>query len=85
MRKTLEFFSRRGLFVKDHIRYPMPIAVAPRNIMVVVAGGEQSGHCYWLRGHGGTYGPCTKEIALPSNWDELLGNSEKDLGPIAAW
>jgi len=83
LRKTLEHFSRRGLFVKDHIGYPMPIAVAPRNIMLVVAGGQQSGHSYWLRGHGGTYGPCTKEIVLPSNWIELLSKAEEELGPIA--
>lgn len=80
LRKILDHFARRGLFVKDCIQYPMPIAVAPDNITIVVAGGEQSGHSYWLQVHGGTYGPVSREIALPSNWDKLLGNAEEDLG-----
>lgn len=82
LRKTLEYFSRRGLYVKDHIGFPMPIAVAAGNIMLVVAGGEQSGHCYWLRSHGGTYGPCTRPISKPSTWHELISRSVDELGPI---
>jgi hypothetical protein len=28
---------------------PWPMAVSPKNIMVVTAGGDQSGHAYWMR------------------------------------
>jgi hypothetical protein len=78
----LRWVSRRNLPVKDYLQYPMPIAVAPKNIMVVVAGGRQSGHSYWLQVHGGTFGPASREMKLPKNWGELLGKAEEDLGPL---
>jgi hypothetical protein len=85
LRKVLDYFgARKGLFVKDHVKYPMPIALAPENIMIVVAGGEQSGHSYWLQVHGGTGGPASKEIALPAIWEKLLADAEKELGPVPA-
>jgi hypothetical protein len=73
--------NRRNLPVKDYIQYPMPIAVAPKNTMVVVSGGRQSGHSYWLQVHGGTFGPASREMRLPENWEELLRKAEEDLGP----
>ena len=84
LRRTLQAWARRGMFVKDHIEYPMPLAVNPSNIMVVVAGGEQAGHSYWLQVHGGTVGPASREVAIPSNWDALLAKAEQDLGPRPA-
>lgn len=74
--------TRRNLPVKDYIQYPMPIAVAPKNIMVVVAGGRQSGHSFWLQVHGGTFGPASRALKLPERWDELLKRAEEDLGPL---
>ena len=60
---------------------PWSITSKPENIMIVVAGGEQSGHGYWMQ-----VGPCVKpmckEIMLPPNWEELLEKAEKDLGPL---
>lgn len=64
---------------KEDVRYPMPIARIPENIKIVVAGGAQSGHSYWLRV--GQYGVSTgAEIKLPANWDQLIKNAEDDLG-----
>ena len=62
----------------------MPVTPAPENIMIVVAGGEQSGHSYWLQVHGGTGGPAAREIALPQAWQALLQKAEEDLGPLPA-
>ena len=73
--------SRAGLPVKDYVQYPMPIAVGPKNIMIVVAGGKLGTHPYWLQVHGGTFGPATKQVNLPTNWTQLLKKAEEDLGP----
>ena len=82
LEKMLDYFgARHGLWVKDHISYPMPITPLPENIMMVVAGGEQSGHSYWLQVHGGTGGPATREVALPISWDALRRRAEEELGP----
>jgi hypothetical protein len=62
----------------------MPVAYAPRNILMVVAGGEQSGHSYWLQVHGGTHGPAARGVSLPENWKALLDTAEADLGPPPA-
>ena len=70
--------------VKDYVRYPMPITPAAKNLIIVVAGGEQSGHSYWLQVHGGTFGPSSRAIHLPGNWGELLARAEEDLGPLPA-
>lgn len=85
LRKMIEHFGRSSSFLRDHVRYPMPITTAPEKIMIVVAGGEQSGHSYWLQVHGGTFGPATRPIMLPSNWERLLSEAEEDLGPLPAY
>jgi hypothetical protein len=83
LRETLQKWGHtRNLVVKDYTQYPMPIAVAPKNIMIVVAGGKQSGHSYWLPVHGGTFGPASREMKLPDHWDALLKKAEEDLGPL---
>ena len=74
--------NTRNLVVKDYVQYPMPIAVAPKNMMIVVAGGKQAGHSYWLPVHGGTFGPASRQMKLPENWEELLREAEEDLGPL---
>jgi hypothetical protein len=67
------------------VQYPYPIAASPKEIFIAVAGGEQSGHSYWLQ-HGSSGAiPQTKEIKLPPNWDELLKEAENDLGPSPAF
>jgi hypothetical protein len=62
---------------------PWPITGSPENILVVVAGGLQGGHAYYLMGCF-IEPPMTKEIKLPKNWGALLKQAEKDLGPLPA-
>ena len=60
----------------------IPITTNPEKILVVVAGGTQAGHGLWMPSMG--QGPVSAEIKLPVNWEELLKDAEKDLGPIPA-
>jgi hypothetical protein len=62
---------------------PWPITLSPKNIMILVAGGEQSGHGYWMR-TALTGATVSAEIKLPENWEELLKEAEEDLGPAPA-
>ena len=59
---------------------PWPITSKPENIMIVVAGGEQSGHGYWMQ-LGVSFKPVCKEVKLPSHWSKLLLEAENDPGP----
>lgn len=59
-----------------------PITSRPENIMVVIAGGEQSGHAYWMQ-IGASFKPVCKEIKLSPNWDELLNKANNDLGSLS--
>ena len=56
---------------------PWPITKNPENIMIVVAGGEQSGHGYWMQ-IGTSFKPSCKAIRLPTNWGDLV--KERKLG-----
>ena len=51
---------------------PWPIAVKPDNLMIVVAGGKQSGHGYWMRMGCCPTQPISVEIELPKNWETLI-------------
>jgi hypothetical protein len=61
---------------------PWPISIKPDNLMIVVAGGKQSGHAYWMRLGCCTTQPISVEIELPNNWDVLIKKAEEDLGPL---
>ena len=64
---------------------PWPITRTSEQIMMVVAGGDQSGHASFVRfGGASNYIVVSKEIKLPANekWEELLKESEMDLGPV---
>jgi len=63
---------------------PWPIAIKPDNLMLVVAGGKQSGHGYWMRMGCCPTQPISVEIELPKNWESLIKRAEEDLGPIPA-
>lgn len=78
--EKLDLWIRGGLSVKEYVKYPLPIAVSSKNLMIVVAGGEQAGHSYWLQVHGGCFGPAIREINLPKSWEALLKKAEEDLG-----
>lgn len=68
--------------VEDFI--PLPLVVDPDDVWIVVAGGEQSGHNYFMQ-HGTSWAiPQSKQIQLPANWDDLLEQAEEDLGPPPA-
>ncbi len=62
----------------------LPVSKTPRSLTIAIAGGEQSGHAYFMPNQG--YTPMSREIKLPvkSKWDELLKRAETDLGPIPA-
>jgi hypothetical protein len=48
------------------------------NIHLAVAGGDHPSRGNWLPG----YSPQgNEEIVLPKNWNDLLAQAEKDLGP----
>jgi hypothetical protein len=55
---------------------PWPITSKPENIMIVVAGGEQSGHGYWMQ-IGTSFKPSCKEIKVPANMDGLIKETYK--------
>ncbi len=62
----------------------MPMSAKPEHLTLVVAGGDQSGHGYWMQvGHSG-YMMVSQEVTLPKNWDALLKQAETDLGPAPA-
>ncbi|MCL2669434.1 MAG: hypothetical protein FWE89_02000 [Syntrophaceae bacterium] len=71
-----------GAYVKGQ---PWPITLDPKNIMIVVAGGEQSGHMYWIQGGNGPVAATNAEIQLPARWKDLLKAAEGDLGPPPAF
>jgi len=63
---------------------PLPITPSPENFLIVVAGGSQSGHSYWMSTVFAPNKPVTVEIQLPAKdaWDALLKQAETDLGPL---
>jgi hypothetical protein len=79
--ESIEGFVAEGILT---VGEPVPITQDPKNIMIVVAGGLQSGHAYWMQGGNGVHGAEDAEIELPANWEELLGQAEEDLGPLPA-
>jgi hypothetical protein len=61
----------------------VPVTPKADQLTILVAGGDQSGHGYWMQ-------PVTQgnmvseEIELPKKWDDLLKQAETDLGPLPA-
>ena len=64
-----------------HKNEPWPICVRPEQILIAVAGGSHSGHGYWLGTSLGGNVATSAEMKLPKNWEDLLREAEKDLGP----
>lgn len=58
-----------------------PYALNTSQINIVVCGGEQAQHQYILNHSNRTDKIVSRRIALPKNWDVLLAQAEKDLGP----
>jgi hypothetical protein len=63
---------------------PLPVSKTPKSLMIVVAGGEQSGHAYFMPNQG--YTSMSRKIKLPAKakWNNLMDQAEKDLGPVPA-
>ena len=61
----------------------IPVCPEPDQIDIVIAGGAQGGHGYFMCpvNQGDV---CSIEVKLPKNWDDLLLDAEIDLGPIAS-
>jgi hypothetical protein len=82
LRWEIENRVKTGETPKEWVAYPFPLCRKPEGIVIVVAGGEQSGHSYWMQaGHGG-YRAKTQGIQLPAAWEDLLRKAEEDLGPV---
>lgn len=73
-----EMMKVQGL-PKEYLQWPLPIARGVENIKLVVCGGEQGAHGYWLQTdqHGVSK---TAKVNLPANWDSLLSKAKDDLG-----
>ncbi|MBI2859499.1 MAG: hypothetical protein HYX90_10510 [Chloroflexi bacterium] len=61
---------------------PLTVSKTPKSIIVVVAGGEQSEHAYFMPNQG--YTPMSRPIELPgkAKWESLMRRAEEELGPI---
>ena len=82
LRWEIENRVDRGETPEEWVQYPFPICRKPEGIVIAVAGGEQSGHSYWMQsGHGG-YTAKTMAVQLPAAWEDLLRKAEEDLGPM---
>jgi hypothetical protein len=79
-----DVFKHYDALVKQYVPEgePWPIAVKPDNIMIVVAGGKECEHAYWMRIGCCPTQPISMEIKLPKNWDALIASAEEDLGPL---
>lgn len=77
--KDIESYSQMTGLKKNA---PWPIGSRPENIMLVVAGGEQSGHCYWMQGAWPALQPVSVEMDLPANWNKLLKEAEEDYASV---
>jgi hypothetical protein len=62
---------------------PIHINTDPSKITIVVAGGAEGGHGVWMQPFSNRPRVIT-EIKLPKNWNDLLKQAEKDLGPLPA-
>ncbi|MBI2908203.1 MAG: hypothetical protein HYX92_11195 [Chloroflexi bacterium] len=81
LRWDLEWRVAKGVMPPEAVRYPYPLAMTSEDIRIVVAGGEQSGHSYWMQHGSSSAVPQTREVKLPANWEELLKKADEDLGP----
>lgn len=58
-----------------------PVTPTPEQVKIMVAGGDQSGHGYWMAAV--VQGDMVStEIELPPNWDDMMKQAEADWGPL---
>jgi hypothetical protein len=66
--------------VRDSLNLdPWPIAASPDNFIVLVAGGGHPTNSYWLQGY--SPGVVGRMIDVPSSFESLLAEADRDLGP----
>ena len=81
LKEMIERMVKREGLPEEYVQWPLPIAQRPDNIKVVVCGGRQGGHSYWLQADQRGVSN-NAEIKLPENWEQLLRKAEEDLGEI---
>lgn len=81
LRDLLDKNIEKAYLRREHAQIPMPIAHGAKNIMVVIAGGDNASHSYWLQ-TSNTYRSISAEIRLPNSarWDKLLAQAEEEMG-----
>jgi hypothetical protein len=62
----------------------VPLVPTPEQLTVVVAGGSQAGHAYWMQVGSTQYRVLSREVKLPTKWDALLKQAEAQIGPVPA-
>ncbi|MBI2906910.1 MAG: hypothetical protein HYX92_04575 [Chloroflexi bacterium] len=82
LRGVLSAATKSMALPAEAAQIPMPITAKPENIMIAIAGGEQSGHNYWMQIGVAGRQPTSAGMELPKNWDDLIAQAREDLGPI---
>ena len=82
-RTGMLFFLKERGFDPLALPDPWPITRAPRNIVIVVAGGRHPTQAYWMQG---AQGPkmVSARVHLPAGWEELLKEADAEMGPAPA-
>ncbi len=73
-------YANLGLKAGDALQ----LTPKPEQITLVVAGGDQSGHIYWMQVGHSNHTMVSQKVQLPKNWNALLKQAETDLGPLPA-
>lgn len=61
----------------------VPCTPVPEQITIVVGGGDQAGHGFWMQPT--VFGSNTSvEVELPANWEDLIFEAEIAIGPMPA-
>ena len=63
----------------------VPIVATPEQLKVIVTGGVQSGHAYWMQVGSCQYRAVSREIKLPPKFNDLIKAAESDLGVSPIW
>ena len=84
MKSDSDAFKHYDGQVKQYVAEgePWPISIRPDNLMIIVAGGKECEHAYWMRIGCCPTQPISMEIELPKNWEALITRAEEDLGPL---
>ena len=82
-RTGMLFFLKERGFDPLALPDPWPITRAPRNVVIVVAGGRHPTQAYWMQG---AQGPkmVSARVHLPAGWEELLKEADAEMGPAPA-